>query len=364
MGRYAHAPPGLYAQDVRYRPEVDSAVVPGWVEKNETVLTGNTPTTWTDLDLSAHTGKQVVWALIAVQATAGFSAAVAFRTNGDTTDLWAAAEISYGVAYFLVPTDANGVVEWKASAENACNAILIGYVEGVAVEALTLNDGALASGASTLDASSKIDDQALVMVKTQQKVGMSGKTMSYRSLGPVDGETWIYSSLYTWAYANKVYNLAQDTAHHDCVLSYGAQLLGVITTAAGVQTTAVMHSYVKLGSGLLVPEVDKAVVQAWGNTPTDWTNLDLSDAIGAQKSLVFLKVKANQYAALMTRADGSSLAGGLYTGVQYGRNVEEGDRCFLVIVNCNGSGVIEIHGSSTSGTAQHEITVLGWIPEA
>jgi hypothetical protein len=94
-----------------------------------TVFTGSMPTTFADLDLSATLGAGRYFVDISVAPDA--SAAVRFRPNGETKDLYtdisdndigASGFIGGGttdIAYVRVMTDTSGIVEWRSTAAGA-----------------------------------------------------------------------------------------------------------------------------------------------------------------------------------------------------------------------------------------------------
>lgn len=89
------------------------------------VFSGTSPTTWTDLDLSAVVGSNA--ALVFLKVYCGTpSRYTAFRKNGDTDDYShhqesAAhfASISSGFGIVVVPTDTDGVIEWEMDTATA-----------------------------------------------------------------------------------------------------------------------------------------------------------------------------------------------------------------------------------------------------
>ena len=91
------------------------------------VFTGASPAAWTDLDLSANVGSNRALVYLKVTATEG-NMIMRFRTNGETAEL----DQSFGVTsngnvemilnhivYFLVLTDASGIIEWKSDGDDA-----------------------------------------------------------------------------------------------------------------------------------------------------------------------------------------------------------------------------------------------------
>lgn len=78
----------------------------------------NTPTAWTDLDISAVVGSNVALVLLKISFGANDTAAIYFRLNGDAeltetvTSVGAASRTVNEVIYLLVIADASGIIEW------------------------------------------------------------------------------------------------------------------------------------------------------------------------------------------------------------------------------------------------------------
>jgi hypothetical protein len=133
-------------------------------------------------------------------------------------------------------------------------------------------------------------------------------------------------------------------------------------SAVGINATITLDSCVQ--AGLRQPTPGSEVVFPYGATPIFpvYGDLDLSAAIGAQKALVFLKVRPSFLTAIAFRKNGSATAmSRLYGGAEFWRTVE-GDNlhCALIIVPCDENGVVEWTGEG--GASEAEVTVLGYIP--
>lgn len=103
------------------------------------VYDGNSPTTWTDLDLSSVIGSKL--SLVLLKVFFGTPAACAFRKNGDTDQQYNATEADAASGCGLIDgsdschkviaalTDAAGIVEWISEAARANTTVdVIAYV--------------------------------------------------------------------------------------------------------------------------------------------------------------------------------------------------------------------------------------------
>lgn len=107
---------------------------------NTDVYNGNAPTSYTDLDLSGVTGAIRSIVMLLVLNNGGGGTNFAFRTNGYTQGVGfnsssaqgagasgATLEAGY-IGYIMVMTDANGVVEWKATDAYSTVITVLGYI--------------------------------------------------------------------------------------------------------------------------------------------------------------------------------------------------------------------------------------------
>lgn len=115
-----------------------------WNHDGNQVFSGNGPTSWSDLDLSSYVGLNRALVMLRVKCSpSGTIGEVAFRINGDTDDLgyignnWygggaSAATLQSGrIAYLIIETDVNGIVEWYVGGAETtvCYVWLVGYVK-------------------------------------------------------------------------------------------------------------------------------------------------------------------------------------------------------------------------------------------
>ena len=102
------------------------------------VFSGDSPASWTDLDLSGEVGSNPALVLLKINgATANDYYAV--RKKGDTDEFWTATELMSGCALIksevtsihyvvLVATDNSGVIQWRSQIPHATTIDLIGYI--------------------------------------------------------------------------------------------------------------------------------------------------------------------------------------------------------------------------------------------
>jgi len=102
------------------------------------VFTGNSPTAWTDLDLSAVVGANLAIVLLKITLAAG-GARVAVRKNGDTDDQYSGTATGAGGAgqatldatkftVLIAVTDSAGIIEWITNDAVAATVDIIAYL--------------------------------------------------------------------------------------------------------------------------------------------------------------------------------------------------------------------------------------------
>ena len=103
------------------------------------VFSGNSPNTWTDLDLSGVVGSNATLVLLKVYG-ATVNDYYAFRKKGDTDEFWASVISGPGCALIknasnsihyviLVATDNSGVIQWRSQAAHVTTIDVIGYIK-------------------------------------------------------------------------------------------------------------------------------------------------------------------------------------------------------------------------------------------
>ena len=123
---------------------------------------GAVPGAWTDLQLSTADGNITtqVLALIKIHADNAAQMGYCFRMNGETKEgnydvgpAHGRTLLNRDVAYVLVPSDANGLLEWRGSLSASPNTTLtlMAYWEGLNFPEQELHTGALANVWHTLD---------------------------------------------------------------------------------------------------------------------------------------------------------------------------------------------------------------------
>jgi len=119
-------------------PAVSGALLTGisvWHHSGTVVFNGTTPSSFTDLDLSAVVGAN--YALVYLRVFAASDTQVVFRTNGEaqTVNYNANGGVTYchgnnTAAYLIVETDSAGIVEWCANAGVAGYTVTVaGYIK-------------------------------------------------------------------------------------------------------------------------------------------------------------------------------------------------------------------------------------------
>lgn len=99
------------------------------------VFNGTSPTSWTDLDLSAVVGSNP--AMVLLKTFKNTQKSVAFRKNGDADEYYSPGNFSvacldpvgdvFGV--MLVTTDNNGVVEWITETASTYTVDVMAYIK-------------------------------------------------------------------------------------------------------------------------------------------------------------------------------------------------------------------------------------------
>jgi len=355
VNRYPAFPSG-------YRKKM-SGTISNWVEVEEIVRpAGAAPVAWTDLDLSAWVGTNSVWALLQVRPVTGSTTAF-FRQNGDASNRngFTVNSAGYGCPSALVPTDANGVVEWYCTAAASEEITLLGYVDSVQVSDLLLHSGAVPAGWNTLDAGAEIDAISVCQVRDLQTLGMVSKSHILRPRGDVDN--WAAYDTYDWPFSNRVRAAAVGVAGALITITDVDGLIDFNADVAGSSADVNLRSFVSLGGGFYLPTPGSEVVFPYGVSPTVETDLDLSAAVGAQKALVFMKALNSQYAHCGFKKKGGALSiPTAYSGVAFFRTVTAVTRTGLIVVPCDANGFARWITGTTAGPANVGVTVLGYIP--
>lgn len=89
------------------------------------------PTTFTDLDIDnlASIGSQKTLVTIVVANASGSTADYSFRTNGGTVTLAIIAIPDGDRHQVAIPTDASGIIEWKASTTATSSIFLVSFIK-------------------------------------------------------------------------------------------------------------------------------------------------------------------------------------------------------------------------------------------
>lgn len=149
------APPDLTATDdiliaVVYVPAgatlgsqctiIDKRVRCGTIFKyvNALIFSGNSPTTWTDMDLSGYVGRNIALVTLKfINQNTTFANAFRVRTNGDTIEYalydygdFGSSSVYRGVSQGTAAalTDSNGIIEWRADVNYSTSVYLMSFV--------------------------------------------------------------------------------------------------------------------------------------------------------------------------------------------------------------------------------------------
>jgi len=131
----------LWQGNVSNRPvEVDMPAGVSLVIAETEVFSGDSPTDWTDLNLSGTIGAQATLVMLKIASTVG-SLTWAVRKNGDTDEFYKddpgtaggvalaeALDISQHMV-LIVATDTSGIIEWIASHVVATTIDIIAYLK-------------------------------------------------------------------------------------------------------------------------------------------------------------------------------------------------------------------------------------------
>ena len=112
----------------------------GWIHSGVKVYDDTPPpTSWTDLDLSSVVGKNRALVFMKVKAGSGMWGNDFFiRIKGETEEVaensaYAAfnniGSITLGhIGHFVMETDADGIIQWKAASGNKASVWVLGYI--------------------------------------------------------------------------------------------------------------------------------------------------------------------------------------------------------------------------------------------
>lgn len=131
----------LTSQGAGVSPAWVSSPASGWNYVGSVVFSGASPyPSWSDLDLSGFVGSNRAVVLIAANPLEGCT--VEFRMNGETDSIATSTGSSHGagitggcmsgssrMVYLWVPTDADGIVEWRCYETVTMVLTLVGYIK-------------------------------------------------------------------------------------------------------------------------------------------------------------------------------------------------------------------------------------------
>jgi hypothetical protein len=265
----------------------------------------------------------------------------------------------------IVPTNASGVLQWKAQTASAMEIWLVGYVEATSVDLIVRASGAMPTVWTALDvtqdifaAATGLTGEALAYLWIE-RTGGSQNDWATRPADPgyggfLGGYVQGGSSQGGYNVVNDVEGIGQKTD-----TSGELDILGV---------PPVSNEEIRLASfeqdGFASGDIE---VYPLAEPPTTWTTLDMSSYIGAQKALVMLQVGMEfagaglQGVAFRTPGDTSDFLPGSTTdpmGVAC-CSLQAANRTIVIAEASSGS----VEWISSSTLRDVEIRLVGVIPE-
>jgi hypothetical protein len=336
-----------------------------WYEVGLNTHTGLTqPTVWTDLDLSSWVGSQrcLVKLTVTPVIVSSLIYSIDWRTNGDADDLSATSNNDTEGAHtsdaspaagqsgsVLVWTDENGVVEYIRSGPSASTGRTFdlwvdGYYEmtysNTSVTGFTGSDNF-----TDLDLSSVVgSNEAFVYLKIKQTAFNAGgglkqiRPKSESSSSPQGGTI------------GADFNAVSTTKHMFCVTNSSGVIQEKLGSSGDYLVTVVAYD-TNIGTTL-------QYVTGWdtpATLPTSWTDLDLSNVVGSNKTIVLLRYYPDKVATgtdrIGTRPNGIGVetlwTSNYIKGVASESTATNNVPVYLV-ANTDANGVIEHKATATN----------------
>jgi len=327
------------------------------------------PVVWTNLNLGAVVGAQVVLAVLKIEVTGGINPRLAVRQDGEVDEFFAADGGPHGASrafptnanesvMLLAKTSAAGAIEWRASAASICEVFVLGHVVVSDVSTSVFADATLPTSYTDIDMGAVVGYRRVLAALKWHRTGGSAETFALRpnddteeylvTLPEVAGSNQdgsaginIYSLVMTTTDASGVCEVKADTGPPDGVLN--------------------MNCYAPLTEPTGTAEVFPA-----GAPPVGWAQLNLTSAgVPAANCLVALRVHHAVGAGLRVVAFRDSADGGDYlqTNVQQMKGCAcaelESDQTTVIIVQCGPTGFVD--WTVDAGGINFDVTVLGWV---
>ena len=292
-----------------------------WNTSGAKVFDGGCPTSFTDLDLTQDSGggdtglpAAQVLAILRVESKAG-GLYIGFRPNGDSADWYVTRNYSQGTCVgvthaspyvgsllIAVPTDASGVCEWKANGSSA-KVYLVGWIQ-CTFSGTQVFSGSMATSWTDLDVDAVVSgsDEALLFLKYLR----SGGTADFCA-ARLNGDTSDYIDVTGKGGVNAAELYETTIARGMLVDSDSSGVIEHRSTTVVPEATVDLLCYEKTG---WYPIAETVFASA--TPPTSYTDLDLSEHVGTDTALVFLKVTraatgSGTYVDVGCRTNGSSV---------------------------------------------------------
>lgn len=278
-----------------------------WVYDGSRVYNGTPSTTWQSLDLKAVAGGGATshpsartLAMIKIENGAG-TTYYGFRPGGTSLDTYIPQSNGHGCALaqanssyvesvmVLVPTSATGTVDFYASAANACEMWLVGFIECTYVGGEVRADSAIPTSWTSLDITEDtgasptgLSGEALVYLWCERTGGIRNE-IATRPIYSPSRDGFLGSSIQGGAAQGEPYNIGETEGY-----TVKTDSSGEIEIKTGVPTpNASVDLAMYEQSGFDNYDVE---VFAAATPPLTWTTLDISAHIGATRALVLIEV--------------------------------------------------------------------------
>ncbi|MCP4639120.1 MAG: hypothetical protein GY851_01735, partial [bacterium] len=330
---------------------------------------------WTNLNISAVTGAQEVWAVCAIEQTAGVAVFhTAVRQDGEVVEWYSAANWPHGgtrashaagtkTTMVSALTSAAGVIEWRTNSNaNTCKVYVLGWLD-ITTDATNIFTGAYPVGWTAKDLSGVVGAQRAFLITEWHRTAGNQNTIALR---PGDeAADWLTAAGFVSAGCN------QDG--DEAINIYGSPLCVCDDTGsvdykgdpAGVPTGQLDM----LAWAAASTPTSKTVFPA-GAPPLAYTDLDLSTGPGgatglSAEGLVMLMVHRAAVGGstiLSFRTNGETLDYQSTVGADsHGMNgcALNNNATTFVVLPCDSSAKVE--WMADNNATNIDISIVGWI---
>jgi hypothetical protein len=333
------------------------------------------PVAWTDLNISAVTGGRVVWAILKFECTAGADPRIAVRPDADADEYYGTATGPHGSTrtfialnesgLLAVKTDANGIIEWRASAASTMVVTVVGYCHITEDATNIIPDSTIPTAWTEANTAAIVGNRRSLVVGKWHRTGGTANSMALRPGDDADdylvtspelsganqdgaGALNIYSNILT---------LTDDAGNFDYIAESVAPA-GKLDMACYMPMT--------------VPTTGEEQVYAAAAPPVAWQILDLTVSTGttgltglpAARCLVLLKFHHENLAGASSVAVRGADDGGEYltTKAQESKGCAcatlEADQTTILMCETDANGAIDWRSNNNGFT--YDIELLGW----